>query len=196
MVEFSSKWKQPDRNIINDIGYLVRTTAVYGNGKFGIGDFSKISKGSFLKNPFQAEMLTVYLIRFFSINLINLSYAACSPTFTKFETILRHIGVGNATGLGMAPFLINHPELLHKWINTRETAISRVYAIEKIDTNQQNEIVNLLQRALNYTNQWKVDDQNQSTRIKNITNDLINILNDQNTKDEIQANLSFEKIKR
>ena len=66
-----SEGKQPSKTLINDIGYLVRTTAVYGNGKFGIGDFDSISENSFLKKPFQAEMLTVYLIRFFSIELIN-----------------------------------------------------------------------------------------------------------------------------
>ena len=36
-----SNGKQPSKTLINEIGYLVRTTAVYGNGKFGIGDFSK-----------------------------------------------------------------------------------------------------------------------------------------------------------
>ena len=179
-----SKGKQPNKTLINDIGYLVRTTAVYGNGKFGIGDFDNISKNSFLKKPFQAEMLTVYLIRFFSIKLINFlaKMKGGTASVKLSDEISKHIGVGNATGLGMAPFLINHPELLHKWINTRETAISRVYAIEKIDTNQQNEIVNLLQRALNYTNQWKVDDQNQSTRIKNLQLDLKEIIDDPTTK--------------
>ena len=179
-----SKGKQPNKTLINDIGYLVRTTAVYGNGKFGIGDFDNISENSFLKKPFQAEMLTVYLIRFFSIKLINFlaKMKGGTASVKLSDEISKHIGVGNATGLGMAPFLINHPELLHKWINTRETAISRVYAIEKIDTNQQNEIVNLLQRALNYTNQWKVDDQNQSTRIKNLQLDLKKIIDDPTTK--------------
>ena len=179
-----SKGKQPNKTLINDIGYLVRTTAVYGNGKFGIGDFDNISKNSFLKKPFQAEMLTVYLIRFFSIKLINFlaKMKGGTASVKLSDEISKHIGVGNATGLGMAPFLINHPELLHKWINTRETAISRVYEIEKIDTNQQNEIVNLLQRALNYTNQWKVDDQNQSTRIKNLQLDLKKIIDDPTTK--------------
>ena len=179
-----SKGKQPNKTLINDIGYLVRTTAVYGNGKFGIGDFDNISENSFLKKPFQAEMLTVYLIRFFSIKLINFlaKMKGGTASVKLSDEISKHIGVGNATGLGMAPFLINHPELLHKWINTRETAISRVYEIEKIDTNQQNEIVNLLQRALNYTNQWKVDDQNQSTRIKNLQLDLKKIIDDPTTK--------------
>ena len=42
-----SEGKQPSKTLINDIGYLVRTTAVYGNGKFGIGDFDSISAVSY-----------------------------------------------------------------------------------------------------------------------------------------------------
>ena len=40
--------------------------------------------------------------------------------------IRRRLGVGNSTGLGMAPFFINHPALIHAWINARETALARV----------------------------------------------------------------------
>ena len=189
--------QQPDRNIINDIGYLVRTTAVYGNGKFGIGDFSKISKGSFLKNPFQAEMLTVYLIRFFSINLINfLSEMKGGEKAIKLSNdISRHIGVGNATGLGMAPFLVNHQELLHKWINTKETALSRVFSLHTLTISQQSYILDLIEQAHKYTLQWKVDDEVQSTKIKKITNDLINILNDQNTKIILNQTYPLKKLK-
>ena len=63
--------KQPSEKLINDVGYLIRTTAVYGNGKFGIRDFSNNDRSIFLEKPFQAEMLTVYLVRYFSIKLIN-----------------------------------------------------------------------------------------------------------------------------
>ena len=47
VIEALSSGKQPSHNLINDIGYLVRTTAVYGNGKFGIGDFSEIQNQNF-----------------------------------------------------------------------------------------------------------------------------------------------------
>ena len=39
-----SNGKQPDINEINKVGYLLRTTAVYGSGKFGLSDFYKILK--------------------------------------------------------------------------------------------------------------------------------------------------------
>ena len=38
----------------------------------------------------------------------------------------RGLGVGNATGLGMAPFLVRHPVLMHNWFHAREAALARV----------------------------------------------------------------------
>ena len=35
--------------------------------------------------------------------------------------IRRSFGVGNSTGLGMAPFLINHPRLIHNWFEAKKT---------------------------------------------------------------------------
>jgi len=40
--------------------------------------------------------------------------------------IRRAFGVGNSTGLGMAPFVVRHPILLNKWIVAREEALARV----------------------------------------------------------------------
>jgi len=37
-------------------------------------------------------------------------------------TLRRYLGIGNSTGLGMAPFLINHPQLIQQWILSRECA--------------------------------------------------------------------------
>ena len=47
-----SEGKQPPCKLINDVGYLMRTTAVYGNGKFGIGDYNFKSNSKILKNGF------------------------------------------------------------------------------------------------------------------------------------------------
>ena len=37
----------------------------------------------------------------------------------------RRLGVGNSTGLGMAPFLVTHALLVDRWITGRETALAR-----------------------------------------------------------------------
>ena len=174
-----SEGKQPDKKIINNIGYLVRTTAVYGNGKFGIADYLPETNDNPLNKPFQAEMLTVYLIRYFSIELVN--YLAKEKgkdkSITLSNEISKHVGVGNATGLGMAPFLINHQKLIHKWIQARETAISRVLSIKKLSTYNQTKIFNLIERAYLYTTQWNVDDVIQFKRINVLRKELKDISN-------------------
>ncbi len=118
---------QPEPAMIRDIGYLMRTTAVYGNGKFGIADRHLIADRPGLEGPFAAEMLTVYMIRHFTLDLVqHVGGARLDPH------LARHLGVGNATGLGMAPFLVNHPVLLNNWMLARETAFARVRALDRL----------------------------------------------------------------
>ena len=191
-----SEGKQPDKKMINNIGYLVRTTAVYGNGKFGIADYLPETNDNPLNKPFQAEMLTVYLIRYFSIELVN--YLAKEKgkdkSITLSNEISKHVGVGNATGLGMAPFLINHQKLIHKWIQARETAISRVLSIKKLSTYNQTKIFNLIERAYLYTTQWNVDDVIQSKRINVLRKELKDILNNENLNDILNNDYPLQNI--
>ncbi len=177
--------KQPSEKLINDVGYLVRTTAVYGNGKFGIEDFSKTNGHTFLQKPFQAEMLTVYLVRYFSIELINFlaKKKGGKKSVILSKHLTKHLGVGNATGLGMAPFLVNHQELVHQWIYNRETALSRVFSIKRLNKKTQNKIINYIHQAFKYSLQWKVDDRLQSKKIEKLNLDLKKILqNEELTK--------------
>ncbi|MDA0362333.1 MAG: hypothetical protein O3A45_04950, partial [Proteobacteria bacterium] len=71
VVEALRKGDQPDKKMVKDIGYLMRTTAVYGNGKFGIADRDKLIDRDILSGPFMAEMLTVWLIRGFTHDLVE-----------------------------------------------------------------------------------------------------------------------------
>lgn len=122
---------QPEAALVESVGYLMRTTAVYGNGKFGIADRAAIADRAEFAGPFQAEMLTVWLIRAFTVDLVEHRARAIAPaTAVKLAPDLRRrFGVGNATGLGMAPFLVRHPLLLHRWMVSRETALARVRAV-------------------------------------------------------------------
>ena len=174
--------KQPSEKLINDVGYLIRTTAVYGNGKFGIRDFSNNNRSIFLEKPFQAEMLTVYLVRYFSIKLINFlaKKKGGKKSVTLSKHLTKHLGVGNATGLGMAPFLVNHQELIHQWIYNREKALSRVFSIKRLDKKTQNKIIDYIHQAFKYSSQWKVDDKLQSKKIEELNLDLKKILQNEN----------------
>ncbi|OKL36543.1 hypothetical protein BLL40_09985 [Domibacillus mangrovi] len=127
VIESLMAGKQPDLQVLTDIGYLLRTTAVYGNGKFGIAPYEKIKENHSFSGTFQAQMFAVYMLRHFSFELVE--HIACqkNPNASKLHPeIKRFIGTGNATGLGMVPFLINHPRLLHQWVYIREKALARV----------------------------------------------------------------------
>lgn len=174
VVQHLAQGQQPDAEMVNKIGYLMRTTAVYGNGKFGIGDRHRLASRPEMHAPFQVEMLTVYLIREFSLHLVNhLAKMQGKSKATELAPHLaRHLGIGNATGLGMAPFLINHQALLHQWMLVRETARARIVAQPTITEAEATKIEHICTQAQAYTAEWKVDDTLQSGRIKILQKDL------------------------
>ncbi|MGJ7043626.1 hypothetical protein J2Y63_006912 [Shinella sp. BE166] len=159
--------RQPDRQRLGEVGYLLRTTAVYGNGKFGIADRFVLAAREGLDGPFQAEMLTVWLIREFSHDLVeHVARCRASETFVPLAPDLRrHIGVGNSTGLGMAPFLANHPVLLNNWVLARETALARVRAKPYLDAAALNRLADLWRQAALHLDQWSVEDAALMARI-------------------------------
>lgn len=155
--------QQPEPKKIRETGYLMRTTAVYGNGKFGIADRGHIADRPGMGGPFMAEMLTVWLIRGFTHDL-----AEHVGGGTLSREAKRHLGIGNSTGLGMAPFLVNHPLLLDAWMSVRETAIARVRAIPSLDEAQIGRIYELVMRAAQYLAEWNVPDEIAAQRIDTI----------------------------
>lgn len=122
--------RQPDEAEIDAVGYLMRTTAVYGSGKFGAADRALVADRPEMRGPFQAEMLSVWLTRAFTVDLVeHLARARGGAAAVSMSTaIRRRLGVGNSTGLGMAPFLVRHPILLNNWMMAREEALARVRA--------------------------------------------------------------------
>jgi hypothetical protein len=166
--------RQPEVGTLAQVGYLMRTTAVYGNGKYGIADRAKIVDRPELSGPFQAEMLAVYLIRQFTLDLVEHVARSRSPsTFVPLQPALkRHLGIGNATGLGMAPFLIAHPVLIHHWMHARETALARVRGLTRTDADGSDRFLHLLTRARRHVHEWRVDDARQSRRIDELETDL------------------------
>ena len=52
VVDCLSEGKQPNIQEIEKVGYLMRTTAVYGSGKFGAIDYIEISDRSEFATPF------------------------------------------------------------------------------------------------------------------------------------------------
>ena len=167
VVNALAQGRQPDAGQIRSTGYLMRTTAVYGNGKFGIADREAIRHRPGLEGSFQAEMLSVYLIRCFTLDLVEHVAKARNPTnFVPLDPQLkRHLGIGNSTGLGMAPFLVSHPRLLHNWMDARETALARVCAIERASMECVERFMRILPRIRAHLDEWQVEDGRQTARI-------------------------------
>ena len=179
VVEELAQGRQPDAGMVAATGYLMRTTAVYGNGKFGIADRDVIAERPGLEGPFQAEMLTVYLIREFTFLLVE--HIAAQTGEAKAAGldpgIRRHLGIGNSTGLGMAPFLVNHPILLHCWVMARETALARIRALVDADAGQLRRFGDLLERAIHHCHEWAVEDEVQMGRIERLRAELEGLRN-------------------
>lgn len=164
---------QPDPALMGAVGYAMRTTAVYGNGKFGLADRAVIASRPELAGPFQAEMLTVWLIRAFTLDLAeHAARAASADAATLSSASRRHIGVGNATGLGMAPFLAHHPELVDQWVSARETALARARSRAALSRDEQARAAALIAGAGAHAAAWRVGDARQSERIAALEADL------------------------
>ena len=172
--------KQPDLDRIRDVGYLMRTTAVYGSGKFGSADRRVVEKREEANSPFQLEMMTVYLIRTFVMDLIeHLAVMKNPETAVKLDSsIRRSFGVGNSTGLGMAPFLVKHPVLLNNWFQVRETALSRMIDLAELSKEKAERLIELTIRVKAFINSWNTDDDRQKKRIDILKAEWASIINE------------------
>lgn len=179
VVENLAAGKQPSSSMLLSIGYLMRTTAVYGNGKFGIADRSRIVDRPGLNGPFQAEMLTVWLIRGFTHDLVeHVAFSKAPEAFVPLDlNSKRFLGIGNATGLGMAPFLVSHPTLINNWMLVRETALARVRAISAAEPKTVEKLWKLMDRAKRHLEEWNVADKIQMTKIEILRQEFATITN-------------------
>ncbi len=166
--------QQPDAEQINAVGYLMRTTAVYGSGKFGAADRAVLAGRTIMGAPFHAEMLAVWLIRSFSLDLVeHMARVRGGDRATRIAAPLRHrLGIGNSTGLGMAPFLVNHPALLNAWMTARETAIARVRALPDAPPAAQATFRRRLEQARENAADWRSEHPVQIPRLEALRADL------------------------
>ena len=167
--------QQPCAEKLKDVGYLYRTTAVYGSGKFGMADWSKVeSQYPDFARPFSAEMFTCYMLRHFSVEQAQFLAKMRSPkTAVAMEDGLRrYIGIGNATGLGMAPYLIRHPQLISQWITVRETAIARVLVNGRVNIQYIEQLNALAAKARKHFQETTVPDEQQARRNRTLIDEL------------------------
>ena len=175
VVNSLSSGKQPDVNLLNKVGYLYRTTAVYGSGKFGLADRFRIKDRKEICGPFRLEMMLVYLVRQFTFDQINHISRMKNPNeFVSLDKkIAKNLGIGNSTGLGMAPFIVNHPTLLHQWIYNREKALKEIRSIKDVSKKEIEHFKFCLEKSKKIIDTWYTDSKYQNKKIKSLKNDLI-----------------------
>lgn len=173
VVDALAERQQPDAGKIDDVGYLMRTTAVYGSAKFGAADRAVIEGRTELNAPFQAEMLTVYLIRTFVMDLVEHMARAKNPSAAKLdEGLKRRFGIGNSTGLGMAPFLVNHPKLIHNWIAAREWALAQVRGLPNANAKDVATFCDFTKRAARNADEWQSAHPIQQAKLAELRADM------------------------
>lgn len=177
VVSSLAEGRQPDIAQINAVGYLMRTTAVYGSGKLGAADREMIADRPEFRAPFQVEMLSVYLTRWFVLDLVqhmaDRRAAANGGTAAQLSPeIGRAMGIGNSTGLGMAPFLLNHPVLFNNWVAARENAIQAVRKLVKASADEIALFQSLIARSKITIDQWHSEHPIQIEKLKDLKADV------------------------
>ena len=179
VVECLSEGKQPDLDLLSKVGYLYRTTAVYGSGKFGLADRFRIKNREEINGPFRLEMMLVYLVRQFTFDQVNhvAHYKNPKKAVKLDKQICKNLGIGNSTGLGMAPFIVNHPTLLNNWILSRETALKKIREIKIVENEDSELFKDCVKKSLKNITSWNTDSEYQQNKIKFLLKDVENFIN-------------------
>ena len=196
VVESLSKGKQPDLNLLSKVGYLYRTTAVYGSGKFGLADRFRIKNRKEINGPFRLEMMLVYLVRQFTFDQVNhVAYHKNPKTAVKLDdNICKNLGIGNSTGLGMAPFIVNHPTLLNNWILSREKALKKIREIKDVESQDSDLFIDCVKKSLKNITSWNTDSEYQQKKISSLLKDVEKFLNFIDKDFNFKSEYPFNKI--
>ena len=196
VVKNLSEGKQPDLDLLSKVGYLYRTTAVYGSGKFGLADRFRIKNREEINGPFRLEMMLVYLVRQFTFDQVNHVAHNINPkTAIKLDSqICKNLGIGNSTGLGMAPFIVNHPTLLNNWILSRETALKKIREIQIVKDQDSELFKDCLKKSLKNITSWNTDSEYQQNKIKLLLRDVKKFINHVENDFDFQSEFPFNQL--
>ncbi len=196
VVKCLSVGSQPDLDLLQKVGYLYRTTAVYGSGKFGLADRFRIKNREEINGPFRLEMMLVYLVRQFTFDQVNHVAKSKNPKkAVKLDPkICKNLGIGNSTGLGMAPFIVNHPTLLNNWIHSRETALKKIREIKKVKIEDSDLFKDCIRSSIKNLTSWNTENKYQLKKIKFLLKDVRKFLNFIENEFDFKKDYPFNKI--
>ncbi len=147
--------RQPQVEDIARVCYLMRNTGLDGNGTFGTRSFPSLGASHALGGVLEAQLLTAYLMREFSCDLVeHLAAKASSRAIKLAPELRRYIGVGNGSALGLIFFVHKHPRLIDRLLSAREQAIAlaRALILDKADRRIE-QLADLLRRAILFRQQ-------------------------------------------
>ena len=126
IVESLAVGRQPDVARLADVGYLLRTTGFAANGRNGTRTFEYLREtGHPLSSVYQVQMLAALMWREYSYDLVEHLAKVANPRADRLDPrIKRFVGVGNSSGIGLAPFMTRHPKLIHAWVQAKESALA------------------------------------------------------------------------
>lgn len=107
--------------------------------------------------------------------------------------LAKRLGIGNSTGLGMAPFIVNHPVLFNNWIMAREEAISRVRSVPWAKEAARLRFNALFRRACASVTAWKTDHPIQQAKLADLRHD-IEILRSHLAADALGGNYPWDRL--
>ena len=196
VVDNLSKGMQPDINLLEKVGYLYRTTAVYGSGKFGLADRFRIKNREEINGPFRLEMMLVYLVRQFTFDQVNHVAKHKNPTkaVQLDPKICKNLGIGNSTGLGMAPFIVNHPTLLNNWILCRETALKKIREIKQVETKDKDLFKNCIRNSIKNITSWNTESEYQLKKISLLLKNIRKFVKFLDDKFDFEQDYPFNEI--
>jgi hypothetical protein len=110
------------------------------------------------------------------------------------DQICKNLGIGNSTGLGMAPFIVNHPTLLNNWILSRETALKEIREI-KIVKNEDSELfIDCVKKSLTNITSWNTDSEYQQKKISLLLKNVEKFINYIENNFDFKTKYPFNEI--
>ncbi|GHD12576.1 hypothetical protein ACFOEZ_09425 [Tianweitania populi] len=149
---------QPEVSALSEVCYLMRNTGLDGNGTFGTRSFPSLGRDHPLGGVLQAQLLTAYLMREYSCDLVeHLAALKCTEAVKLDPAIRRYLGVGNGSALGLIFFAHKHPRLIDAILSARENAIAEARSL-KLDAGDTRveDLLGLVRRAITFRRQDKM----------------------------------------
>lgn len=158
-VESLAAGRQPDVATLAEACYLMRNTGLDGNGTFGTRSFRALEDTHPLRRSLDAQMLCAYLMRVFSVDLVEHLARCRNPKAAPLAPeIERFLGVGNGSALGLNLFANNHPRLLDAWLGAREQAIVAAKRLPlRAGDPQLERLARLVERAATFRRQDRME---------------------------------------